>query len=143
MTCKRILIADDEPLYCQTTGELLRKAGFECVCVSNGNDAISALNDQSFDLVLSDLNMPGNFKMELLKDHSQQRPATPLIVITGVPSLPTAIESIRLGIADYRLITASCRNPEINWSLVAIRTYRATKPSELQSVITCWDYWNR
>jgi DNA-binding NtrC family response regulator len=103
MTCKRILIADDEPLYCQTTGELLRKAGFECVCVSNGNDAISALNDQAFDLVLSDLNMPGNFKMELLKEHSRQRPATPLIVITGVPSLPTAIESIRLGIADYLL----------------------------------------
>jgi len=103
MICKRILIADDEPLYCQTTGELLRKAGFECVCVSNGNDAISALNDQSFDLVLSDLNMPGNFKMELLKEHSRQRPATPLIVITGVPSLPTAIESIRLGIADYLL----------------------------------------
>lgn len=103
MTANRILIADDEPLYRQTTGELLRKAGFDCVCVSNGDDAIVALNSEHFDLVLSDLSMPGNFKMELLKKHSQRRSATPIIVITGVPSLPTAIESIRLGITDYLL----------------------------------------
>ncbi len=103
MTAKRILIADDEPLYRQTTGELLRKVGFECVCVSSGDDAIAALNSQCFDLVLSDLSMPGNFKMELLKEHSKRHSATPIIVITGVPSLPTAIESIRLGITDYLL----------------------------------------
>jgi DNA-binding NtrC family response regulator len=103
MTAKRILIADDEPLYRQTTGELLRKVGFDCVCVSSGDDAIAALNSQHFDLVLSDLSMPGNFKMELLKEHSERHSATPIIVITGVPSLPTAIESIRLGITDYLL----------------------------------------
>jgi DNA-binding NtrC family response regulator len=103
ITAKRILIADDEPLYRQTTDELLRKVGFDCVCVSNGDDAIAALNSQYFDLVLSDLSMPGNFKMELLKEHSKRRSGTPIIVITGVPSLPTAIESIRLGITDYLL----------------------------------------
>lgn len=103
MTSKRILIADDEPLYRQTTAELLRKAGFECVCVSNGSDAIAELKSQHFDLVLSDLNMPGNMKMELLRDHNKNYAATPIIVITGVPSLPTAIESVRLGIADYLL----------------------------------------
>ncbi len=103
MTAKRILIADDEPLYRQTTGELLRKVGFDCVCVSSGDDAIAALNSQYFDLVLSDLSMPGNFKMELLEEHSKRHSATPIIVITGVPSLPTAIESIRLGITDYLL----------------------------------------
>lgn len=103
MTVQRVLIADDEPLYRQTTGELLRKAGYECVCVADGDEAIAALQTQHFDLVLSDLNMPGNFKMELLKDHSRKRSAIPIIVVTGVPSLPTAIESVRLGIADYLL----------------------------------------
>ena len=64
---KRILIADDEPLYLRTTGELLRKAGFECECVSNSHEALERLQQSSFVLILSDLNMPGNFKLELLR----------------------------------------------------------------------------
>ncbi len=100
---KRILIADDEPLYLRTTGQLLRKAGYDCICVSDGDAAIDKLRSESFDLILSDLNMPGNLKLELLQHSRAQWPEIPLIVITGVPSLPTAIESVRLGIADYLL----------------------------------------
>jgi len=100
---KRILIADDEPLYLRTTGQLLRNAGYECVCVADGQQALEKLRTESFDLLLSDLNMPGNLKLELLQQGRAEWPEIPLIVITGVPSLPTAIESIRLGIADYLL----------------------------------------
>lgn len=100
---QRILIADDEPLYLRTTGQLLRKAGYECECVSDGETALARLRSGQFDLILSDLNMPGNLKLELLQQGRAQFPHIPLIVITGVPSLPTAIESVRLGIADYLL----------------------------------------
>jgi DNA-binding NtrC family response regulator len=100
---QRILIADDEPLYLRTTGDLLRRAGYDCTCVSDAYQAIEKLDRESFDLVLSDLNMPGNLKLELLHRHSKSNRETPLIVITGVPSLPSAIESIRLGITDYLL----------------------------------------
>lgn len=99
----KILIADDEPLYLRTTGDLLRKAGYDCVCVADARAALDALSQDSFDLVLSDLNMPGNLKLELLHQEREKWPHIPLIVITGVPSLPTAIESVRLGIADYLL----------------------------------------
>ncbi|TWT46950.1 Transcriptional regulatory protein QseF [Thalassoglobus neptunius] len=98
---ERILIADDEPLFLRTTGELLRKSGFECVCVPDAKSAMAELETGDFDLVLSDLNMPGNLKLELLRKHSDLQPEIPLIVITGVPTLPSAIESVRLGIADY------------------------------------------
>lgn len=97
----RILVADDEPLYLRTTCELLRKSGYEVLGVPDANLAMEALQKEDFDLVLSDLNMPGNLKLELLHDHNRLRKHIPIIVITGVPSLPTAIESIRLGIADY------------------------------------------
>lgn len=100
---KKILVADDEPLFLITTGELLKKAGYECRCVSDANTALKYLAEEPFDLILSDLNMPGNFKLELLKEGREQWPDIPLIVVTGVPSLPTAIESVRLGIADYLL----------------------------------------
>lgn len=99
----RILIADDEPLYLRTTAELLRKAGYECTCVIDGDAALQALARGTFDLILSDLNMPGNLKLELLQEGRRQWPEVPLIVVTGAPSLPTAIESVRLGIADYLL----------------------------------------
>lgn len=100
---QRILIADDEPLFLRTTGDLLRRSGYDCVCVSDAHAAIEALNQEPFDLVLSDLNMPGNLRLELLQKGREQWPHVPLIVVTGVPSLPSAIESIRLGIADYLL----------------------------------------
>lgn len=101
MTGPRLLLADDEPLYLQTTAQLLQKAGYVCTCVSDAEAAITALRTQPFDLVLTDLNMPGNLKLELLRAGRQDWPNVPLIVVTGVPSLPTAIESVRLGIADY------------------------------------------
>jgi len=98
---KHLLLADDEPLYLQATSQLLRKAGYECTCVSDAPAAIHALTNGAIDLVLTDLNMPGNLKLELLRAGRDHWPNVPLIVVTGVPSLPTAIESVRLGIADY------------------------------------------
>jgi two-component system response regulator AtoC len=99
----RILIADDEPLYLRTTADLLRKAGFHCTTAASGSAALEALSQERFDLVLSDLNMPGNMKLELLQTGRTNWPDVPLIVVTGAPSLPTAIESVRLGITDYLL----------------------------------------
>src|SRR5690242_3194499 len=99
----RILIADDEPLYVRTTDALLKKAGFDCVTAADGASARQVLSTEKVDLVLSDLNMPGNLKLELLREGREHWPEVPVIVITGAPSLPTAIESVRLGIADYLL----------------------------------------
>src|SRR5688572_30148871 len=59
MPAARILVADDEPLFLRTTAELLRKAGFTCECAADGDAALRALARGSFDLVISDLNMPG------------------------------------------------------------------------------------
>ncbi|TWU48240.1 sigma-54-dependent transcriptional regulator [Rubripirellula reticaptiva] len=99
----RILIADDEPLYRNATAELLRDEGYDCVCVEDANDAIELLREQPFDLILSDLNMPGNLKLELLNEGRTEFSHIPMIVVTGAPSIPSAIESVRLGIADYLL----------------------------------------
>jgi len=98
-----ILIADDEPLFLRTTAALLRKSGYKCINAPDGEAAIEALQRQPVDLILSDLSMPGNLKLELLREGRDKWPEIPLIVVTGVPSLPTAIESVRLGITDYLL----------------------------------------
>ncbi|MCC9645109.1 sigma-54 dependent transcriptional regulator [Rhodopirellula sp. JC740] len=103
MTPKRILIADDEPLYRETTAEFLREEGYECVCVEDAEDASTVAAEHSFDLILTDLNMPGNLKLEWLHEGRTRHSQIPMIVVTGVPSIPSAIESIRLGITDYLL----------------------------------------
>lgn len=102
-TAARILVADDEPLFLRTTAALLRKAGYHCATASTGQAALELLAREPFDLILSDLNMPGNLRLELLQEGRKKWPETPLIVITGAPSLPSAIESVRLGITDYLL----------------------------------------
>jgi two-component system response regulator HydG len=99
----RILIADDEPLFLRTTSQLLTKAGYDCVGVPDGTAALALLHDEPFDLILSDLNLPGNIKLELLRQSREKWAGIPLIVLTGAPTLPSAIESVRLGIADYLL----------------------------------------
>ena len=97
----RILLVDDEPLYLETTSQLLRQSGFDCVCAADASVAIGELRRHDFDLLLTDLSMPGNFRLELLRAGRRDWPELPVIVVTGVPSLPTAIEGVRLGVADY------------------------------------------
>lgn len=70
---------------------------------ADGTTALNILANEPVDLVLSDLSMPGNMKLELLHAGRSRWPDVPVIVVTGAPSLPTAIESLRLGITDYLL----------------------------------------
>ncbi|MCM2370165.1 sigma-54-dependent transcriptional regulator [Aporhodopirellula aestuarii] len=118
----RILIADDEPLYRNTTAELLRDEGYECICVEDAHDATAVLQEHPVDLILTDLNMPGNLRLELLKEGRAKYSHIPMIVVTGVPSVPTAIESVRLGIADYLL-------KPVKFEELLIAVERATRPS--------------
>jgi DNA-binding NtrC family response regulator len=100
---KKLLIVDDEPLFLQTTCQLLQKEGAECQTAVDASSALECLEKNNFDLILTDLNMPGNLRWELLQAGRQRWSHVPMIVITGVPSLPSAIESLRLGVTDYLL----------------------------------------
>ncbi|EMI56821.1 sigma-54-dependent transcriptional regulator [Rhodopirellula sallentina] len=123
----KILIADDEPLYRETTAEFLREEGFECVCVEDAHDAIDVLQNHSFDLILSDLNMPGNLKLELLQEGRTAYPETPMIIVTGVPSTESAIESVRLGVTDYLL-----KPVKLDELLVAVQRALPAQPRQTQ-----------
>jgi DNA-binding NtrC family response regulator len=100
---KKILIIDDEPLFLETTKQLLSKEGAECETAEDAPSALAVLQSRDFDLILTDLNMPGNLRWELLHAGRRRWSHVPMIVITGVPTLPSAIESLRLGVTDYLL----------------------------------------
>ncbi|MDR4477643.1 MAG: response regulator [Nitrospira sp.] len=97
---RRILIADDEETFRESTSALLSEAGYAC---SSARDAVEAerLLEKGFDLLLTDLRMPGNSQLELLETVSRRHPDLPVVVVTGFPTVGTAIESFRLAIVDY------------------------------------------
>jgi len=99
----RILIVDDEPLFGTTTQQFLQERGYDVQYVGSGQEGEEVLRSGGIDLVIADLDMPGNRKLEFLKTCRTEFQDIPFLVVTGRPSLPSAIEGIRLGIHDYFL----------------------------------------
>jgi len=102
MTTKgRILIADDEEFFLRTTTELLRKEGYECSQAHNAESALEKLKTSEFDLLISDIFMPGNSDLELVEKLREVAEGMPVILITGNPSVETATKSIQLPVVAY------------------------------------------
>ncbi len=101
MQVPRILIADDEPIALENLAYVLRKEGFETLCVENGARALAELKKQEFDLVMTDLRMQGADGLEVLESVKRSWPETEVIMITGYASVETAVEAMRKGAYDY------------------------------------------
>jgi CheY-like chemotaxis protein len=97
----RILLADDEQIFCDSTAELLRREGYICDCVPNAQAAIEKLKQQTYDLLIADIKMPGNPNLELIKELPKLAKGTFAILVTGFPSQKTAIEAVQLPVTAY------------------------------------------
>jgi len=97
----RILIADDEETFSESTAELLRRQGYRCDCAPDAATAAEKLRNNDYDLLIADINMPGNPKLELIRDMPKIAEGMPVILITGYPSLGSAIQSIELPVESY------------------------------------------
>jgi DNA-binding NtrC family response regulator len=96
-----ILVVDDEEIVRRAHTRTLAGSHCDVREVLNGQDALSAMEEQPFDVVLLDLRMPGMDGMTVLKAMKQRWPESEVIIITGYPSVETAKEAIRLGAYDY------------------------------------------
>ena len=97
----RILVADDEETFLLSTANLLRREGFTCDCAPDAAAARDLLGRNHYDLLITDVKMPGNGRLEFIRSLSRTVSALPVILVTGYPSLDTAIESIRLPVVSY------------------------------------------
>lgn len=97
-----VLLVDDEETFRLSTAALLRRSGYRCDTAADAFEARRLLSE-SYDAIVSDLRMPGNAEMEFLQDVHEQDPSLPIIVVTGYPSMDTAVTSLRLCCADYLL----------------------------------------
>ena len=97
----RVLIADDEETFLFSTADLLRKEGYLCDCAQNAHTATKMLQKGEYDLVISDIKMPGNSDLNFVEKLSQIVDNVSVILVTGYPSTDTAIKSIQLPVSAY------------------------------------------
>ena len=91
----RILIADDNETFLLATADLLRREGYECYYAPDATTVIDTLKSVKFDLLISDINMPGNTGLELIKKLREVAAGLPVILITGSPFPDTQIQSLK------------------------------------------------
>jgi DNA-binding response OmpR family regulator len=97
----RILVADDEETFLQSTGDLLRREGYYCDCVPDAATAMEKLKNNNYDLLIADIKMPGNPDLELIRDMPSVANGMPAILVTGYPSQRSAIQAIQLPVVAY------------------------------------------
>jgi DNA-binding NtrC family response regulator len=97
----RILIVDDEESMRDGCRQVLAPEGFVIQEASSGDGALEAIRRESFDLVILDLKMPRVDGLEILRRLQQESPGTAAVVITGYPSVESAVEAMKLGASDF------------------------------------------
>jgi response regulator RpfG family c-di-GMP phosphodiesterase/putative methionine-R-sulfoxide reductase with GAF domain len=99
----RILIVDDETELTAALCEMLAKQGYETQGFNSGRDALAALNEKSFDVMLADLMMPEMDGITLLRSALEIDPNLTGVIMTGQGTVQTAVEAMKTGAFDYLL----------------------------------------
>lgn len=97
----KILVVDDELIVIRSAERVLKAEGFNVEGVLSGREAILKMEQNNYDLVLTDLKMPEVDGITLIRWMRKSRPSIGIVVITGYPSQETIKEALDLGIIDY------------------------------------------
>ncbi len=96
-----LLVVDDDLAVCRLLSEGLSQQGFNCRMCSSGEKALELLERETFDLVISDLRMPGMSGLVLLEKACKKYPRTAFLMVTGVDDIHVGIDAMKQGAADY------------------------------------------
>lgn len=105
-----ILVVDDEGAIRYSISKTLQRVGYQVHTASSGEEALEMMDSQRYDVVLTDIRMPGLTGVELLAEIKKSAPDAVVILLTGYASLETAIESLRLGAHDYLVKPSSSQD---------------------------------
>jgi len=125
----KILIAEDEEITLKHLVNTLRKEGYEVSSAVNGIDALRMIEAEYFDLLITDIKMPGLSGLELLSTVKSKYPEIEVVVITGFGTIGSAIEAIKNGAIDY--ITKPFDLDELLLKVKKIRDQKALKKENI------------
>ena len=100
---KHVLIVDDETEMRAALTEALKREGHSIVSADNGQEALEKFDEETFDLVLSDVKMPKMNGEQLLREIKSRSPGTPVIMMTAYGTIDSAVQSMKDGAFDYLL----------------------------------------
>jgi two-component system NtrC family response regulator len=112
----RILLVEDDRPFAERLKKNLELSSYSAVIAESTEQALTLLRDQNFDLIVTDIRLPGASGLELIRRVKTEPvvgadPDTPIIVLTSVSNVETAVEAMKLGAADY--ITKEAERQEI------------------------------
>src|SRR6201998_4033885 len=96
-----LLLVDDDPNTLASLSRAFRLAGHEATVCDNAGRALDLLGTENFDLILSDVVMPGKGGLELLEDFKKAGVKTPIVLISGQANIEMAVKATRLGALDF------------------------------------------
>lgn len=135
----RVLIADNDETFLLSTADLLRREGYVCKCARDADSARHLMQSNQFDLLIADINMPGNPQLELVESLAASDPTMPVILVTGYPSVQSAVRSIHLPVVAY-LLKPIPFDELRHWVSIAQRQRQATTAlNDLRAHLHDWD----
>jgi EAL domain-containing protein (putative c-di-GMP-specific phosphodiesterase class I)/CheY-like chemotaxis protein len=99
--CRSVLIVDDDAALARAFQRTLTRGGFEVVVAESGTIAVETIVSTPFDVIVTDIQMPGMTGVDLLRIVRAQDLDVPVILMTGAPTVETAIEAVSLGALQY------------------------------------------
>ena len=98
---ERLLIVEDEDTLCESLQRVFIRDGYDVDIAGSAESAFTLLDAKSYDLIITDIILPGISGIELLAKYRKQNPSQKVIVITAYASLVTAVEAIKAGACDF------------------------------------------
>ena len=129
MGSEKILVIDDSPEIVNLFSDYLQTEGYEVDTAGDGAIGISLVERNSYDLIVTDLKMPGTDGMEVLKYIREHSPDTLCIILTGYGTVKSAVEAIKMGAFDY--LTKPVKMDEILVTFQRAFEYRDLKRENL------------
>ena len=115
----KILVAEDEEISLKHLTYSLEREGHSVTGVRNGLDALEKVEKEDFDVLISDIKMPGMDGMTLLADVKAKSPDIEVIIVTGFGSIESAVDAMKKGAFDY--ITKPFNLDELNLLIIKIQ----------------------
>jgi two-component system response regulator HydG len=128
-----VLVVDDSPETVELIKRNLQSIGYQIYTAGNVQSAIKLLASVNIDLVITDLKMPGENGIELVRHVSENYKGVGILVITGFPSIKGAIESIKIGAEEY--LVKSFTDEELFQAVEGVlsKTYKNKKEGPKQA----------
>ena len=98
---QHVLVVEDDSSVAKGLEIVMREEGYKVELSDTGHKALEKFQAMDFDLVVADLRLPDIDGLEVIRRVKENRPETKIIIITGYPSVASAVQAVKMGVADY------------------------------------------